>query len=87
MFKPKSSQSNGCTHIRQTSRKSLNKLVFQKADGNSFLGQERSANGGIQQGTTITSEAYCKTHTQEKKLYGPAEQKVWNADIRCSASP
>jgi hypothetical protein len=34
----------------------------QKADGNCFLGQEMSADGGINaKGTTIMSEAHCKT--------------------------
>jgi hypothetical protein len=42
MLKPKSSQSSGCTHIH---RKSLN--VCWKADGNCFLGRERSSDGGI----------------------------------------
>jgi hypothetical protein len=38
MLKPKSSQSSGCTHIHN---------VYQRAGGNCFLGQERSADGGI----------------------------------------
>jgi hypothetical protein len=40
----------------------------------------------MQQGTTITSEVYCET---QKKLHmdGHSEQKAWNADIQCSASP
>jgi hypothetical protein len=37
MLKPKSSQSSGYTHSSNN----------QKADGNCFLGQERSAVGGI----------------------------------------
>jgi hypothetical protein len=40
----------------------------------------------MQQGTTVTSEVYCKTL---KKLHraGHSEQNAWNADIRCSAPP
>jgi hypothetical protein len=39
----------------------------------------------MQQGTTITSELYCKTQKQTAK--GHSEQKAWNADIQCSAPP
>jgi hypothetical protein len=41
----RSSQSSGCTHIHQTSRKSLNKP--QETDSICFLSQERGADGGI----------------------------------------
>jgi hypothetical protein len=49
MLKPKSSQSSGCTHIHQTSWKSLHKrcLPARKLIANCFLEQERSADGGI----------------------------------------
>jgi hypothetical protein len=43
-LKPRSSQSSGCTHIHQTSRRSLNKRL---PESNCFLGQERNADGGI----------------------------------------
>jgi hypothetical protein len=40
----------------------------------------------MQQGTTVTSEMYCKTL---RKLHraGHLEQKAWNANIWCSAPP
>jgi hypothetical protein len=49
MLKPKGSQSSGGTYIHQTSRKKKFKQtsVCQKTDGNYFLGQGRSADGGI----------------------------------------
>jgi hypothetical protein len=45
MLKPNSSQSSGCTRIHRTSQKILN--ICQEADGICFLGQEWSADGGI----------------------------------------
>jgi hypothetical protein len=39
----------------------------------------------MQQGTTVTSEVYCKALKQTAK--GHSEQKVWNADIWYSAPP
>jgi hypothetical protein len=47
MLKPKSSQSSGCTYIHQASQKSLKNIAYQKANGNCFLGQDRSAVGDI----------------------------------------
>jgi hypothetical protein len=38
----------------------------------------------MQQRTTVTSEVYCETL---ENCIGPFKQKVWNADIRCSAAP
>jgi hypothetical protein len=60
MLKPKGSQSSACTHIHQTNQKDFKNVVCQKADGNYFLGRERSADGGIQR-TAITSEVYFET--------------------------
>jgi hypothetical protein len=47
MVKPKSSQSSGCTHLPNKPKKFIQTSACQKADGNCFLGQERSAYGGI----------------------------------------
>jgi hypothetical protein len=45
MLKPKSSQSNGCTKQAENFEQML--PACHKADGNCFLGQEMSADGGI----------------------------------------
>jgi hypothetical protein len=37
----------------------------------------------MQQGTTITPEVYCET--LKEIAYDHSEQKVWNADVPCSA--
>jgi hypothetical protein len=43
-----SSQSSGCRHIDQTSGRNVNKRCSpEKADGNFFLEEGRSADGGI----------------------------------------
>jgi hypothetical protein len=58
----------------------------QKADGNRFLGQESSADGGIhvtQDHSNIRSVLW----NNKKTALGRSEQKAWNADIRCSAPP
>jgi histone-lysine N-methyltransferase SETMAR len=48
MLKPKSTQSSGCTHIRQTSLKILNKrLPARKLIATVFWDRKRSADGGI----------------------------------------
>jgi hypothetical protein len=47
-FKPKSSQSSGCTHSPNKAQKFEQTLsAYQKADGISFLVQETSADSGI----------------------------------------
>jgi hypothetical protein len=48
-LKPKSSQISGCTHVHQTSWKSLNKCCLPESCWQLFFGtgQERSADGGI----------------------------------------
>jgi hypothetical protein len=46
VLKAKSNQSSGCAHVHQTSKNVL-KNVCQQADDSCFLGQERSADGGI----------------------------------------
>jgi hypothetical protein len=63
ILKPQSSQSSGCTHIHQTSRKSLNKrLPARKLMATVFWDRK-----GVlmvefmQQGTTVTPEVYCGT--------------------------
>jgi transposase len=64
MLKPKSSESSGCTHIHQTSRKSLNKpcLPARKLMETVFWVRKRMLMVEfMQQGTTITSEVYCET--------------------------
>jgi DNA-directed RNA polymerase subunit M/transcription elongation factor TFIIS len=45
----------------------------QKADGDYFLGQERSANGGIHAARGTMSEVYCKT--LKKNCVGPYRTK------------
>jgi hypothetical protein len=43
---------------------------------------------GVQQGNTIMSKVYCRTHKKKiKTAEGHSEQKAWNADIWCSAPP
>jgi hypothetical protein len=77
MLKPKSSQSSGCTHIHQTSRKFKQTLsACQKADGSCLMGQDRKGVPMVefmQQGTTITSEEYCET--LKKKLLKAIQNK------------
>jgi hypothetical protein len=48
-MKSMSTQSSGSTHIHQTSQKKFKEMLSpcQKAEGNCFLRQERSADGGI----------------------------------------
>jgi hypothetical protein len=64
------------TYLPNKTKKSEQTLsACQKADGNCFLGHERSADGGIHSTrTTIMSEAYCKTlkkpHRAIKKRCG-----------------
>jgi hypothetical protein len=40
----------------------------------------------VQQGTTITSEVYCKTLKKLRRA-SHSEQKAWNAEIQCIAPP
>jgi hypothetical protein len=49
MLQPKSTQTSECTNVQQTSRKAFEQMlsVFQIADVNCFLGQERSSDYGI----------------------------------------
>jgi hypothetical protein len=65
MIKPESSQSSGCKHIHQTSKKMLMATVFW--DMKAVLIVEF-----MQQWTTIMSEVYCKTL---KKLRRAIENK------------
>jgi hypothetical protein len=61
MLKPKSSQSGGW-HTSTKQAKKVETNVCQKADGICFVGQERSADGGIHATrNTIRLEVYCKT--------------------------
>jgi hypothetical protein len=64
MLKPKSSQSNGCTRIHQTSRKSLNKycLFARKLMVTVFWDRKWVLMVEfMHQGTTIAPEVYCET--------------------------
>jgi hypothetical protein len=74
MLKPKSSHSSGCTHIRQTSWKSLNKCVPAKKLMKTLFWDRKGVLivEFMQQGTTITSEVYCETL---KKTVGPFRTK------------
>jgi hypothetical protein len=67
MLKPKS-QSSGCTHIHETSRRSLNKccLPARKLMAAVFWDMKGVLTVEFIQGTTITSEVYCGTF---KKLH------------------
>jgi hypothetical protein len=40
----------------------------------------------MQQETTLSSEIYCETLKKLRRV-SHSEQRVWNADIRCSAPP
>jgi hypothetical protein len=55
--------------------------VCQKADGNCFLGQERSGDGGIH---VIRNHNNIRSVLQNtiKSAQGHSEQKAWNADIQ-----
>jgi hypothetical protein len=79
----KDSQSSGCAHIHQSCRKSLNKLC-QKAHGNCFLGQERSAHDRIH--ATKDNNIFRSVLRNTKMLHRATQKKkAWNADIRCNA--
>jgi hypothetical protein len=52
----------------------------QKADGNCFLGQERSADGEIRT-TRDHNNIRCVLRNTKKTTLGNSEQKMWNADI------
>jgi hypothetical protein len=84
MLKPKSSQSTGCTHTLNNP-KNL-KTFCQKADGNCFLGQERSADDRIYATRDHSNVRSVLRNTNETAL-GHLEEKVWLADIWCSAPP
>jgi hypothetical protein len=56
----------------------------QKADGNCFLRQERSADGGIH-ATRDHNNIRTILQNTKKTVLSHSEQKTWNADIRCNA--
>jgi hypothetical protein len=58
----------------------------QKADGSSFLGQERSADGEIY-ATMYHNNVRSVLRKTKQTAWGHSEQKAWNADIQCSAPP
>jgi hypothetical protein len=58
---------------------------YQKADGNCFLGQERSADGGIH--ATMDHNNVRSVLRNAKNFVGHSELWAWNADIRYSAPP
>jgi hypothetical protein len=60
--------------------------VCQKADGNCFLGEERSADGGIHATRNHNNVRNVLRNTKITE-YDHSEQNGWNADIRCSAPP
>jgi hypothetical protein len=86
MLKPKSSQSSGCTHISKQAKKFETDVACQEADGSCFLGQERSANGGIH-ATRDHNNITSVLQNTEKSTQDHSEQKAWNADMQCCASP
>jgi hypothetical protein len=51
----------------------------QKVDGNCFVGQKRTAGGGIH--TTRAHNNVTSVMKTLKKTAGHSEQKVWNFDI------
>jgi hypothetical protein len=53
----------------------------QKADGISFLGQERSAVGGIHATRDHNDARNVLRNTKKLRKAGHSEQKSWNADI------
>jgi hypothetical protein len=61
---------NAPTFTKQAEEVQTN--VCQKADGNCFLGQERSSDGGIHATRDSMSEVHCKTLN---RLVGPFRMK------------
>jgi hypothetical protein len=60
----------------------------QKADGSCFLGQKRSADGGIHATMDHNNIRSVRVLRNTIKIaYGHSELKARNADIRCSAPP
>jgi hypothetical protein len=53
----------------------------QKVDGTQFLGQERSAEGGIH-ATRDHNNIRSALQITKETMYGHTEQKVWNAKIQ-----
>jgi hypothetical protein len=86
MLKPKSSQSNGCTHIHQRRWNNLNiKNICQKPDSNCFLRKERCADGAIHAIETITtSEVYCKTLKNCTGTFKTKGVECWHP-VMCSS--
>jgi hypothetical protein len=76
MLKPKSNQSSGYTHTPNKPKK-FKQITYacQKADGNSFLVQEMSADGGIHA---------TRNHSNARSVLQNTKKR-WNTDIRCSA--
>jgi hypothetical protein len=58
---------------------------FQEADRSCFLGQERTADGGIH-ATGDHSNVTNVLRNTKITAQGHSEQKAWNADIRCTRS-
>jgi hypothetical protein len=55
-------------------------------DGNYFLGQERSADGGIHL-TRDHNKIRSVLQNTKQIVQGHSEKKEWNADIWCIAHP
>jgi hypothetical protein len=62
------------------------KNFFQNTDGNCFLGEERSADGGIH-AARDHNVIHVLQNTQKKTANGHLKQKAWNADIQNSTPP
>jgi hypothetical protein len=74
------------THSPKKLKKFKQMAACQKAVGNCFLGQERSADDGIH-ATRGHSNVRSVLQNTEKTAWSHSEQKAWNADIWCSALP
>jgi hypothetical protein len=89
MLKPKSDKISGYTQIQQTSRTDLKErcLPARKLMDTCFLGQERSADGGIH-ATGGNGNVACALRTLNKlRRAGHSEDRACIADIRCGAPP
>jgi hypothetical protein len=72
------------TFITQVKKVETNSAC-QKADGNCFLGEEKSSGVGIN--ATRDKSNVRNVLRNTKNYVGPFRKKEWNADIRCVAPP
>jgi hypothetical protein len=69
MLKRKNSKAMDAYTCTKQAEKGLTNVVCQKADGNCFLRQERSADGGINATRdTITLEVHCETFKKTRRV-------------------